>query len=198
MVLMRYKENSIVTYQQSGLNLASFCFKKLKQQPELLRGMQQLHCKNRSKQVNFRKHLELKYYKGGGVNDSRTRKLKFLQKLCQCCSQILCCSCFYLSLRPVLIQLIQIHVKESDVIQTQSVSSSFLAGDDCVFVRKVGKETDEPVLVCGLKKLSICRENPAGNRMLFHLTHRWLDGRKMLIFTCLLENSCFSRMNYSC
>ena len=111
---------------------------------------------------------------------------------------MLCCSCFYLSLRPVLIQLIQIHVKESDVIQTQSVSSSFLAGDDCVFVRKVGKETDEPVLVCGLKKFSICRENPVGNRMLIHLTHRWLDGRKMLIFTCLLENASFSRMNYSC
>ena len=86
----------------------------------------------------------------------------------------------------VLIQLIQIHVKESDVIQMQIVSSSFLASGDCVFVRKVGKETDEPVLVCGLEKLSICRENPVGNQMLFHLIHRWLDGRKMLIFTCLL------------
>lgn len=39
-------------------------------------------------------------------------------------------------------------MKESDVIQTQSVLSFLLAGDDCVFVRKVGKETDEPVTVC--------------------------------------------------
>lgn len=86
-----------------------------------------------------------------------------------------------------LIQLIQIHVKESDVIQTQSVSSLFLAKDDCVFVRKVGKETDEPVMVCGEGRLSIYRENPVGNQMLFHLTNLWLvAGRKMLIFTCLL------------
>ena len=86
-----------------------------------------------------------------------------------------------------LIQLIQIHVKESDVIQTQSVSSLFLAKDDCVFVRKVGKETDEPVMVCGEGRLPIYTENPVGNQMLFHLTHLWLvAGRKMLIFTCLL------------
>ena len=39
-------------------------------------------------------------------------------------------------------------MKEPDVTQTQSASYSFLAGDDCVFVRRVGKETDEPVMVC--------------------------------------------------
>lgn len=78
-------------------------------------------------------------------------------------------------------------MKESDVIRTQSVSSLFLAKDDCVFVRKVGKETDEPVMVCGEVRLSIYTENPVGNQMLFHLTHLWLvAGRKMLIFTCLL------------
>lgn len=43
--------------------------------------------------------------------------------------------------------LIRINVKEPDVIQMQSVLSSFLADDDCVFVRKVGKETDEPVMI---------------------------------------------------
>lgn len=44
-------------------------------------------------------------------------------------------------------------MKESDVIRTQSVSSLFLAKDDCVFVRKVGKETDEAVMVCGEGRL---------------------------------------------
>ena len=63
-----------------------------------------------------------------------------------------------------------------------SALSSFLAGYDCVFVRKVGKETDEPVMVCDQGRLSICRENPVGNHMLFYLIHLWLvAGRKMLI-----------------
>lgn len=71
-------------------------------------------------------------------------------------------------------------MKEPDVIQMQSVLSSFLADDDCVFVRKVGKETDEPVMVCDQGRLSICRENPVGNQMLFHWT----------IFGLLLAEKC--------
>ena len=104
-----------------------------------------------------------------------------------------------------LIQLIQIPVKEPHVTQTQSVSSLFLTGDDCVFVRKVGKETDEPVMVCDQGKLSICRENPVRNQMLFRLTHLWLAARRKMLkteffaltipVTCLLQDACFTRID---
>ena len=79
-----------------------------------------------------------------------------------------------------------------------SAKSSFLAGDDCVFVREVGKETDEPVMVCDQGRLSIFSENPVGNQMLFlfnpSLACCWPKNvNSVSLASC--SSSCFSRMN---